>query len=168
MTKLRATCAQVRPIFKIGAEQTIDIPLNFLTGDNAAILRKQPIALGKNWSKSPARVTPFVDDLFQNAGVRMLWDKTGSQQFNALARNLFHNRRIIQEPPTSERQKTIEFSRNHTELMLILAAEHAHKKPVVRKAPAQIFQGTKICLAHTIPGQANSRIHLAANTNHQR
>src|SRR5712692_6000498 len=95
--------AQARPVLEICPEKTVHVPLNISATYPTAIFVNQLVSICKNRRKSAARVPPFVDELFEHARVGMLWDETGTQQFNPLARDFFDHRRIVHEPPASER-----------------------------------------------------------------
>jgi len=98
----------------------------------------------ENGREGPARIAPFVDDLFKNAGVGVLRDETCPEHFDAFARDLFDDRWIVHEPPAAERHQVAEFSRQNTEFMLILAAEHAYKKTIRGKIAAKTFKAAQI------------------------
>lgn len=123
---------------------------------------------GKNRSHGAARVQPFVNDLFENAGIRMLGDKTETEHFDALAGNFFDDRGIVQEPPAAEGHKVVEFAGVDAELVLIFAAEHADEKTVGRKIAAKILERAQIRAADGIAGKAQTRIHLFADSDHER
>src|ERR1700683_4387865 len=98
----------------------------------------------------------------------MLRDEARPQQFQPLASNLFHGGRVIEEPPAAEGHEIVELSRIDAEFMLILTAENAHQKTIVRITAAQIFERSKVCSAHTVAGQSKPGIDLTAHANHQR
>src|SRR5207237_8464480 len=124
------------------AEEAVHVSLNFLPGNFAPVGVKQLIGICKDRRKRAPRVVPLVDHLLQDARVGMLWNKTGSQQFDPLSGDFFDDRRIVQEPPAAERHQVIEFSRVNRKFVLILAAEYAHQEAIVRKAAAKILDST--------------------------
>jgi len=52
--------------------------------------------------------------------------------------------------------------------VLILAAEHAYQKTVIRKIAAQIFKRPQVRFAHRVSGQLDRRVHLVAHADHGR
>ena len=100
--------------------------MNVLASDFGAVGEQQLIGVCEDGSKRAARVVPFVDDLLEDARVRMLRDEAGSEQFDALASDFFDDRRIVEEPPAAERHQLIEFAGVDGEFVLIFAAEDAH------------------------------------------
>src|SRR5947207_7482191 len=89
--------------FKIRAEEPGNIALNILAPDGASVVGEQPIPICEDGGQNRPSVLPFINHLLQNAGVRMLWDKAGSEHFNTFPSNFFYDRRIVEEPPASER-----------------------------------------------------------------
>ena len=73
------------------------IVLNVLPGNSPAIAGERAISFRENGSEGAACITPFVDDLLENAGVGMLRDETGSEHLNALPGDFFHHRGIVQD-----------------------------------------------------------------------
>src|SRR6266851_1119129 len=94
----------------------------------------------------------------------MLWDKTGTEQFNPLSRDFLHNRRIVHEPPASEGHQVAEFPRIHAKLVLIFAAQHAHQKTIFRKSAAKILHRAKIRFADRVTGKSESGIRSEEHT----
>ena len=110
--------------------------LNIVAPDAAPVFGEQPIRIGEDAGQNGAGILPFINQLLQNAGVRMLRDKGGSQHFKALLSDLFHNRRIIEKPPASEGHQVTEFSRTDAKFMLVFAAENTYQESIVGKSPA--------------------------------
>src|ERR1700746_812680 len=97
----------------------------------------------------------------------MLRDKAGAEQFDALASDLFYDRRVVQKPPTPEGHQIIELASIDTQFVLILAAQYADQESVVGKIAAQILQGPQIRASYCVACQAKARIYLLAHSNHQ-
>src|SRR6202165_6289088 len=98
----------------------------------------------------------------------MLRYETCSQHLYALASHLLHNRRIVHEPPATERHQVAELPRVNAKFVLVLPAEHAHQKAIGWKLAAQIFQRPQVRPAHGIPRQTQRWIDLLAHSNHER
>src|SRR5260370_42083493 len=98
----------------------------------------------------------------------MLWNETCSQHLDALPRDLLHNRRIVHEPPATERHQVAELTRVNAEFVLVLPAEHTHQKPIGWKVAAKIFQRPKVRSAQGVARQTQRWIDLFAHSNHER
>src|SRR6185437_7378391 len=98
----------------------------------------------------------------------MLRDKAGSQHFNPFARDLFDNRRIIQKPPASEWQQVREFPGIDAEFVLILAAQNADQKAILREFGAEMLQCAEIRFSRGVARQPYGRVDLITGANHQR
>jgi len=153
----------MNPVFKIAAEQSMDIALHVFNPDGPAIGNQQFVGLSQNRTDGAAGVAPFVDDLFKHAGIGMLWNEARPQHFKALTRDLLDNRRIVQKPPAAEGQEVSELACNHTEFVLILAAQHADQESVVGKLQSDILNGVHIGAADTVARKTQCGIDLAAN-----
>ena len=149
-------------------KQALHITRDLLAADLASIIRKQAIRIGQNSDQSSAGVPPFINQLLEDAGVGMLGNETCPEHFDALTSNLFHNRRIVHEPPAAERHEVVELSGVHAQLVLVLAAQHADQKTIVRVVAANILQRTQVGASDCISRQTNSRIDLTPHSDHQR
>src|SRR5437016_3857914 len=98
----------LRPPFEIAAEQPGHIALDFGLRNLPAILYEPLVGGSENRRHCPARIAPLIDQLLENARVRMLRDKTGAQHFQTFARNLFDDRWVVQEPPAAKRKQIAE------------------------------------------------------------
>src|SRR5437867_10476848 len=143
-------------------KQALHITRDLVAADLASIIRKQAIRIGQNSDQSSAGVPPFINQLFENPGIGMLGNETAAKHFNALAGNLFDNRRIVHEPPAAERHEVVELSSVHAQLVLVLAAQHADQKTIVRAVAANILQRTQVGASDCISRQTNSRINLTS------
>src|SRR5579871_4846466 len=100
---------QADELLEIRTEQPRDIALDIGARHRPAILCQNSVGVGEDWGERPPGVSPFVDYLLEHPRIGVLRDKAGTQHFQALARDLLDNRRIVQEPPASERHQVIEF-----------------------------------------------------------
>src|SRR5512144_1986580 len=114
------------------------------------------------------RVSPFVNNLFQNARVGMLRNKACAQHFQPFPRHLFHNRWIVQEPPAAEGKQVSKFPGDNAEFVLILPAQQADQETIFRKLESDILNGTQIGASDAVAGKTQCRIDEAANSDHQR
>src|SRR4029077_3227249 len=130
------------------------IALNVTAGYTAAVLGEQAIGFREDARHGTARVVPFIDHLLEDARLGMLWKKTSSKHFDALARDLLHDRRIVHEPPATERHQIIELSRVDAEFVLVLPAKNTHQEAVVREFAAQILQTFQVCSTQSVARQA--------------
>src|SRR5260370_11622572 len=109
---------------------------------------------------------PLVNQLFEHTRVRMLRDKTRSQEFNALARDLSNDWRVVEKPPTAKRHQVTELARGYTKFMLIFARQDSRQETDVRILRAHALKGTDVRPTHTVTCGPESWIHAAADTNH--
>src|SRR5882724_7748765 len=105
--------------FEVATEQTGYIMPDIFTRDGPPVFAQQSVRVGENRSHRAAGVAPFVNDLLQYTRVRVLRDKTGTQHLDAFARDFFHHRRVVEEPPATEWHQVREFARVDAELMLV-------------------------------------------------
>src|SRR5262245_39685861 len=121
------------PLVKIPGEQAIDVPGNLFRRNRTSTTQQSFIRIVKRIRNLTARVFPFVNQLFEHTRVRVLRNKTLAQQLESFARNLRHDRRIVQKPPTTKRHQVVELPRRHTQLMLVLARKKRHEESHVGK-----------------------------------
>ena len=131
---------QVGELFEVAAEQAVHIALYILPRHRTPITGQQSVAVTQHLRHGGARVPPFVEDLLEHPRIGMLRNETRPQQLNALPRNLFHNGRIVQEPPASEGHEVTELAGVHAEFVLVFAAQNTAQNAVVRVVAADIFQ----------------------------
>ena len=98
----------------------------------------------------------------------MLRNEASPQHLQPLPRHLFHNRRVVEEPPAAERHQVRELPRVDAQLMLVLPAQHADQEPVPRILPRQVFHRPQIRLTQRIARQLQRRVHQIPHANHQR
>src|SRR6267378_2032556 len=97
----------------------------------------------------------------------MLGDEAGPKHLEALSRDLLDYRGIVQKPPAAERHEVAEFSCVNAKLVLVLAAEYADQETILRKLAAHVFQCAQVGLAQRIARQAQLRVDLTANADHE-
>src|SRR4051794_22077440 len=103
-------------------EQLMEIAANLASRDRTAVFRQYPVGLGEERRHRAPGVSPFVYDLLEDAGIRMLRDEAVAKHFDPLPSHFFDNGRIVQKPPASERQQVAEFPRVNAKLVLIFTA----------------------------------------------
>src|SRR4051812_33872063 len=111
---------QACPALEIRSEQACDLAPDVRS--RPAIFNQELECIGEDRSQSAPGVPPLIDDLLQNASVRMLRDKGGSEHLDALPCDLRENRRLIQEPPAPKHQDVGKFTHVNAQLMLIFPA----------------------------------------------
>src|SRR5580658_2735906 len=94
---------------EVAPEQAPHIGINHLPSHLKSILGKQPVSIRQNGRQRAPRVPPLIDHLLENARVRMLRYKRGSQHLEPFPRHLLHNRRIVQKPPAAKWHQVAEF-----------------------------------------------------------
>ena len=62
---------------------------------------------------------PFVKELIQDPGIGMLWDKTGSEEFQARGGDFLDDTGIVEEPPAAKWYNVWEFPGGHAEFVLV-------------------------------------------------
>src|SRR3954454_9468517 len=160
------TIPQIDPALKVCSEQAGDIAMDVRPGNCSTIFGEQAVCVGENGRHRTTGILPFIDDLLEDPGVRVLRDKTHAEHFDALTSNFLNDGRLIQKPPGSERKKVAEFSRVNTEFMLIFAAKNADEKPVLRKLHTEMLNCSQVGLAHPVSGEFDSGVYLVANPDH--
>src|SRR5690242_19020359 len=111
---------------------------------------------------------PLVDQLLEQARVRVLWDEARAQQLEPLARDLRDDRRIVQKPPATKRHQVVELSRRHTQLVLILARKKRRQKLHVRILSTNSFDARQISFANAVASLAQVRVNTPGHSDHQR
>ena len=94
--------------------------------------------------------------------------KLWPEHLEPLARHLFDDRRVVQEPPAAERHEIGELARVDAELVLILAAEDADQEAHVGPVAAQPFDDREVGLPDGVARQSKRRVHLPPDADHQR
>src|SRR5215207_3020584 len=69
------------PLVKISREKTSHVPGNLFCSNRTSTIQQLFIRIVERFRNLPARVFPFVDQLFKHARVRMLGNKALAQQF---------------------------------------------------------------------------------------
>src|ERR1700751_2165794 len=98
----------------------------------------------------------------------MLCDEAGTDELDALTRDFFDDRWVIQEPPAAERHEVVEFAGIDAEFMLVLTAQHAHEEAVVGIITTEIFEGAEVRAPDGIPSQSQPGVDQLADANHER
>src|SRR5579875_1295479 len=160
------SASKVDPALKICSEQFVDVPPDFLAAYGSAIFPQKAERVREDRPNCAAGVSPLVDDLLQHTCVRVLRNEAEPNHFDALARHLFYNGGIVQEPPAAERQQVPELASVYTKLVLILAAQYADEEAIVREFHAQMLQGPQICLSDCVAREAYCRVHLVPYADH--
>src|SRR5215470_7478445 len=97
----------------------------------------------------------------------MLRNEAGAQHLNALARNFLDDGSVVHEPPAPEGKQVAELSRKYAEFVLIFAAQHADQKTVGGEITAEVLDGPHVGAADSVSGEADARIDLFADADHQ-
>src|SRR5687768_7202996 len=111
---------------------------------------------------------PFVNKLFQNAGVGMLRDEIRSQQLQPLGGDLGDNRRIVQEPPTAERHQIAEFSCSDAQLVLVFARKKGREKAHIGVLYANSLDRGNVRTSDAVARGAKGGVDAAAHADHHR
>jgi len=77
----------------------------------ASVVQQLLVRRTERFRDLTAGVFPLVDQLFEHARVRMLRNETLAQQLEPFARDLRHDRRIVQKPPATKRHQVVELPR---------------------------------------------------------
>src|SRR6266850_4229220 len=93
---------------------------------------------------------PLVDQLFEYTRIGMLRDKTRSQEFQAFARDLRNDGRVVEKPPTAKWHQVIELPRGHTQFMLVFARQNSREETHVMILSANSLQGSHVRPPYTV------------------
>src|SRR5438477_6020151 len=107
--------------FERASEKILCVASDFLIAELPAGFSEVTIFLHQHVRNDPARVPPLIDQLVQNARVRMLRRDAQPDQLQPHPRHLLDDIRHISKPPAAEDMQVAEFARQHTKLMLIFA-----------------------------------------------
>ena len=157
-----------RKRFEVPAEQPSYITFYVFARDRAAIVAQQLIGVGEDWPHRAPRVAPFIDHLFEHAGVGVLRDETGAQHFEAFPGHLFDDGGIVEEPPAAEGHKVGEFAGVDAELVLVLPAQDADEETVLGERNAKALNGAEVGFAYSVAGEFQGRVYQIADADHRR
>src|SRR6185436_20152348 len=108
---LKHALSVLEETLEVSAEKARDILLDVFPRDTAPIRDEQFIGIGQNASDRSTAASPLVDHLLQDARIGVLGNETHAEHLEPHACDLFDQRRIVQEPPASERQQARKLSR---------------------------------------------------------
>src|SRR5579884_64441 len=160
--------SEVDEALEVCSEEPVNPAPDLISAHRAPVLSQKPVGVRQDRSHGAARISPFINHLLEHARIRMLWNEAEPDHLDAFAGHLLYYGRLVEKPPTTERQQVAEFPRINAELMLVFAAQYADQKAVLRKLNANVFHCAKIGLADRIAGKPYRRVHLVAHPDHQR
>ena len=155
-------------VLEIGAEQAVDVAADVVTGDATAIFAEILVAGGEDGREGAAGVAPFIDDLFEDAGVGVLRDEAGTEHFEAFAGHFFHDGRVVEEPPATEREQVGELAGVDAEFMLVFAAEEANEEAVFGEVEADSLDRAEVRFADAVTGEFEVGVDEVADADHER
>ena len=155
-------------VLEIGPEETVDVAANIVTGDATAIFAEVLVAGGEDGREGAAGVAPFIDDLFEDAGVGVLRDEAGTEHFEAFAGHFLNDGRVIEEPPATEREQVGEFTGVDAEFVLVFATEEADEEAVFGEVEADAFDGAEVRFADSVAGEFEFGIDQVSDADHER
>src|SRR5689334_23048946 len=123
---------------------TTEIPhitLDFFGRREPTRRRQSLIFFHQNTGDDPSGMVPFVEDLVQNACIRMLHRKAASEQLEAHPGDLFDQNGNIHKPPTTKYMEVAELPSENAKFVLVLAGQDRAEKLITRMRGAQVLQG---------------------------
>ena len=118
----------------------MDVALDFFGGRFPAGGGEALVFVGEDARDDGAGVFPFVDDLVENAGVRMLRRKTQAEEFKPHAGDFVDESGDVGKPPAAEKMKVSELAGEHTGFVLVFTRENSAKELVPGIAGAKVLQ----------------------------
>ncbi len=153
-------------IEKIVLEHEADVALDFRRCDAAACVLEVGILISQDLRQNSAAVAPFIEELIQNAGVRVLRDEAGAEQFDAHALDFFDEAGIVEEPPAAEDHEVAEFAGGDAQLVLIFSGEHGYEEFVFGEFAAEVDDGADVGLGGSVTAVAEFGVYAHARADH--
>src|SRR5215203_5192983 len=104
------------------------IPFDLLTAWFPSSTCDRLIFFGECFRDDRPGMLPFIDNLIQNSGIRVLSGEAKPKKFQTHPRDFIDQHRDICKPPAAKDMQVPEFSSEHTQLMLIFTRKDCAKE----------------------------------------
>gem|GEM_PF-6467355 len=140
---------------------------DFVVGDTATSFFQRFKSFCEGFSDDFSAVFPFVDELFEDAGIGVLRDERVAEEFETEVGDFFDEAWIVHKPPTSENFEIGEFPGDNAEVLGVFAREGCDDKCDFGVIAAKGFEAVEVGGADAISGLSESRVDLAIGADHE-